>query len=233
MKKRVYFFHIRKTGGQSIYHAILEQLCRGIDPAKAERWLTRAGVLACMDKLIVGWGVEQINRQDWHFGFSHVAMHELLPMPSDTFTFACFREPSERVISHYRMLKMFRETKTRHDVLQTECKWVRKTFAAFLDAVPPHHLMTQLRTFSAGYDPQEALDNVAKLDYFFHLEDFSVGLAELGKRIGPILTGQPMVLREKRVMQSHAEFDGTQVDRDRLRKMLEPEYEFWEGLKSL
>jgi hypothetical protein len=131
------------------------------------------------------------------------------------------------------MLKMFCETKTRRDVLRIEREWVRKTFGAFLDVIPPHHLMAQLRMFSADYDPQEALQNVAKLDYFFHLEDFSAGLAELGKRIGPVLIGKPMALREKRIMQSHAEFDGTQADRDRLHKMLEPEYEFWEGLTNV
>ena len=224
--QRVYFYHIRKCAGQSIYHAVLENLCPGVTSVRTENLLSRAQIMVCDDKLIVGWSAREIDRGDYDFAFSHYPMHELKPMPNTTFTFTCFREPSERVISHYRMLRGFCQTKQRRDVLRAERRWVRKSFSAFLDNLPQNHLMAQLWAFSPSYNPDEALKNVAKLSYWFTVDDFSAGLAELGRRIG-------MDLEEKRVRPSSFEFDATDDDLARLREMLEPEYKLWDGLKEL
>jgi len=223
--ERIYFYHIRKAGGQSIYHAILEKLC-GVDSFTIENWLTRANIMFCDGKPIIGWDDKQINRGDFYFAFSHHAMHELLPMPDDTFAFTCFRDPVPRVVSHYRMLKSFREMEIRGDVLKAEAQWAKDNFSEFLDNLPQRHLMNQLWMFSAEYDPEEALENASKLSYFFFLDKFSVGLSKLSNLIG-------IELEEKHIMVSTSEFAMKPEEGERLQELLIPEYQFYEGLQEL
>lgn len=223
--ERIYFYHIRKCGGQSIYCAILEKLC-GVDSAMAENWLTRANIMFCDGKPIIGWDERQINRGDFYFAFSHHAVHELLPMPDDAFTFSCFRDPALRVVSHHRMLKGFRETGIRSDVLRAEAQWAKDDFSEFLDNLPQRHLMNQLWMFSAEYDPEEALENASKLSYFFFLDEFSAGLSKLSNLIG-------MELEEKHIMVSTSEFVMEPEEGEHLQEMLAPEYRFYKGLREL
>jgi len=222
---QIYFYHIRKCGGQSIYHAIFQALT-GASSEDVEHWLTWSNIIICEGKIIIGWHAPHINRHKFNFAFGHFAMHELLPMPEDIFTFTYFREPSERVISHYRMLKGFRETGTRGDVLKAEKGWSQfETFGEFVELLPDVHMLRQLYMFSAEYNVDEALENINNLSYWFTMDNFAEKIKEFGKVLG-------LNLKTRHVMPSHSEFDGMSDELGMLREKLEPEYELWEALKK-
>lgn len=221
---RIYFYHIRKAGGQSIYNAILEAIC-GADSKWVEQWLARTHAVFLLEKkqFITAWEAGAINRQDFYFAFSHHPQHVLFPFDSDTFTFTCLRNPIDRVISHYRMLKGFQEAGERQAVLKLEGDWLGESFDEFIDNIPPHHLTNQLYMFSADYDPEEAFDNVLGLSYHFFLEDYEKGLAGLGGRLG-------MNLAPKHIMPSTYEFEPSDTELDKLYGLLEHEIRFYDAL---
>jgi len=222
--ERIYFYHVRKAGGQSIYNAILEAIC-GESSQWVEQWLARTKAVFLLDKkqLLTAWEANEINRQDFYFAFSHQPQHALKPFGNDVFTFTCLRNPVSRVVSYYRMLMGFKEREERPEILQTEGRYLEGTFGSFIEELDGANLLTQLWMFSKRLDPEEAFDNVLGLSYHFFLEDYEAGLAELGSRLG-------MNLAVKHVMPSTYEFEPTDSELNRLYDRLESEIKLYDAL---
>jgi hypothetical protein len=96
-------------------------------------------------------------------------------------------------------------------------------FDAFLDRVPPRHLLAQLHTFSVALDVSAAAERIAACSAVFHTEHFAEGLADLSGRLEV-----PLGLHRARVTGRRSELSTAQADR--LREMLEPEYDLFARL---
>lgn len=98
-------------------------------------------------------------------------------------------------------------------------------FDAFLDRVPDRHLLCQLYTFSTRFDVSEAVDRIAGCSAVFFTEDYAAGLAGLSRRLD-----LPLDVHRARVTGTRSVLTASQADR--LRAMLEPEYELLGRLAS-
>jgi hypothetical protein len=223
--RRIYLVHIRKTGGTSLIHMFLN--LAGTDSSSLYQQLLAATdhrILAD-GKVYVGWHVPYINRGNYFLAFSHSPLHQL-NLPAKTFTIACFRDPVQRVLSHYNMLKNYQTNGIEHPCMQTEGKWLGDSFTDFLERMPQAHLCNQLYMFSAQYDIDEAIVRVAELSHYFFAEDFNHGVDVLNQKLGFDLTAVHV-----RKASYKAEIPPDQIDR--LREMLTPEYEFLAQVRAL
>ena len=222
--KRIYLIHIRKTGGTSLNNMFLalaggdsQVLYRQLATLPSHR-LLRNGLI------FVGWDVGHINRGNYFYGFSHTPLHEL-NLPDGTFTITCFRDPVERVLSHYNMLLGYRRTGTNHPCMALEGGWLGENFDHFLQRIPREHLLNQLYMFSRRFDIAEAQANVRRLSLSFFSDGFNGGVMEINRRTGVHL--MPIHVRRA---ESHAPISATQLQS--LRDMLAAEYTFLDQVRA-
>lgn len=223
--KRIYLVHIRKTGGTSLNHIFLN--LPGEDSASLYERLAQKPDhrLLCGDKVYVGWNVEYINKGNYFYAFSHAPLHAL-DLPEGAFTITCFRDPVQRVISHYNMLMDFQVNKIEHPCMNVEGKWLGGSFDDFLQRMPEEHLLNQLYMFSARYDINEAVEKVASLSHFFFTENFIAGIDELNRKTGLDLEAMHMRKASYRAQIPEAAIE-------KLRQMLDKEYVFLERVRKL
>lgn len=180
--KRIYHYHIRKTGGTSLNQIFLRVFSQN-DQSKIYRDLSRSFLhrVRNRDKIFVGWNKYLIEKGNYHYAFSHLSAHSL-SLPEKTFTITILRDPIKRLISHYSMLKEYKDKKKNHACMKTEGRWLGKNFNDFLDNIPKRHLLRQLYFFSKNFDIDEAYRNITKnCSYYFFTEDFGKGVSDLNK----------------------------------------------------
>ena len=223
--KRIYHFHLRKTGGTSVGKMLMS--CRGNDGGKvwAELGLAPEKPLIANDLIFVGWNQHLIDKGDYFFAFSHFS-YDQLKLPPQTFTFTCFRDPASRLISHYKMLVDLSKQANPHPCFAVEGKWLGDSFENFLDRIPREHLQNQLFMFSNHFSVEEAVDRVRKLNLWMFTEQFDDGVKRLSQA-----TGLPLKSRHER--KGHHIFQINPETRHRLRQMLSEEYLFLEKVQRL
>lgn len=222
--KRIYFFHIRKTGGTSLNNMFLS--LSGGNPETLYQALVDAPRHRVIENglVFVGWNTFLHEAGDYFYGFSHAPYGDVT-LPDKTFTFTCFRDPVRRVVSHYNMLMSYRVNDVDHSCMAVEGEWLGTCFDDFLSNMPKRHLLNQLYMFSAGFDVEEATDNVKRLSHYFFTEAFDAGVAGLNEKAGLALA--PVHIR-KRDYRS----DISEASLLRLREMLEDEYRFLAAVRS-
>lgn len=223
--KRIYFVHIRKTGGTSINNQFLA--LSGEPHKDLYSRLTQKSDhrLSHGDLVYVGWNRWHINRGTYFYAFSHLPLHQL-SLPRETFTFSCFRDPVRRVVSLYTMLCELRLEDRLENELVNEAKWLGNSFEDFLSRVPKEHLMNQLYMFSPTFDVEDALVRAKSLSYYFFVDQFDDGIASLNDRLGIEL--QPMHIRKTKYKEEISESLLNQ-----LRDRLADEYAFLDHLRRL
>ena len=214
--RRVYCFHIRKTGGTSLGLSFFG--LGGEDPDVVHRRIAESPVPRTISRGLVFTGHHRrlLCRGDYYFGWSHLASHEI-DLPPDTFTVTVLRDPVKRVISHYRMLCDPRADDVPFGPPPAEYDWVGTSFGDFLDRIPREHLLRQLYMFSPGLDVGEAAERISHVDEVLHLEDYAACLERLGARLE-----LPLQLRHDRSTSIEVEISDAELER--LRELLEPEY---------
>ncbi len=224
-KRRVYHYHVRKTGGSSLNYMFLA--LAGGDPEKRYARLAQKENhrLILGDKVYIGWNVSLIEGGNFFYAFSHTPAHKIR-LPADTFTVTCFRDPVRRVISLYNMLCYYREKKVAHPCMAVQGKWLGESFGAFIRNVPRNHLLRQLYMFSPNLDIDEALENIQKTDYFFFTENFNAGIAELNRKIGMALS--PLHIKKARIA-----YEIKPWEKDDLRELLTREYDLIGRLRDI
>lgn len=181
--KRVYFVHIRKTGGTSINNQFL---ALSGEPHKDIYWRLTQKVdhrLQSGKLVYVGWNRWHINRGNYFYAFSHIPFHQL-DLPDDTFTFSVFRDPVKRVVSLYNMLSELRLENRLENALEQEGAWLGQGFEDFMKNVPKEHLLNQLYMFSPHFDVDDALVRARKLSCYFFLDQFDTGVTSLNEQLG-------------------------------------------------
>ena len=226
--KRIYFAHIRKTGGTSLINMFLS-LDEGNCESLYAELVSRVDHRIINDgKIFVGWNKRLIERGNYFYAFSHIPLHKL-KLPTDTFIISCFRDPIRRVMSYYDMLVDMRKKNDKHPCMKTEGKYIGETFDDFLERVPQEHLANQLYMFSQKYDVCEALDRANKLSYYFFTDDFDNGISELNMLTS--LRLKPLHMRKK----SSESTDIQKISEKSMRTLksrLAKEYEFMDTLKN-
>lgn len=213
--RRIYFVHIRKTGGTSLNHMFLSLMSE--DSQKLYQELCAAHAVARKDLRVVGWRPDLIAEGNYFYGFSHLPLHELR-LPAETFTVTCFRDPVKRVVSLYHMLREYAATNNPHPCMKRQGPWLGDSFDDFIDRIPPEDLLRQIYMFSKTFAVREAAEKIGQLGHVMFLEQFDAGVTILNEKTG--LDLQPR--RERKSNWSEQLGEGSLR---RLRDKLSPEYE--------
>jgi hypothetical protein len=223
--KRIYLYHIRKTGGTSVTQMLLA--LGGEDGRDVYARMTHSPNYRTIsaDKVYVGWNKQLIEQGHYFYAFSHIPAHEL-SLPPETFTVTSLRDPVERVISLYKMLIEYRDTGKPHPAMRKQGQWLGDSFAEFLSRIPKEHLLRQVYMFSQSYSPDEAFERVAQCSLFFFLEDFARGAQALAAKLN-------IQLEPVHVHQSKGNPEVRPHELEELRFRLQPEYELCSRLQQV
>ncbi len=215
--KRIYLHHIRKTAGTSLYLSFLA--LGGEDPMEVWRRITTSP----LPRTVSGGYAFTANHRmllaegAYFFGRSHRTASRQ-PLPTRTFTVTVLRDPIDRVRSYFDYLIEGDDPNAPGRVTDWERRMAWDGFDAFLDRIPPEHLLSQVAMFSERFDVSEATDRIAACSSVFFTEDFAQGLGGLAQRLD-----LPLEVRRARVAGARTVL--TDGQRERLRSRVEPEYE--------
>ncbi|HQR04148.1 MAG: sulfotransferase family 2 domain-containing protein [Proteobacteria bacterium] len=184
-KRRVYFHHVRKTAGTSLCQSALVAAA-GVQANDGNRlwgelWGAHRHRLAINGKVFVAGNRALIEEGFYYFAASHLPAYEIA-LPPDTFAITCLRDPVRRVLSHYSMLVSQRATNGQ--AYRNEGHWLGAGFDDFLERIPAEHLLGQLHTFSASFDPDEAFSRITACDLWFFTEELDHILPLLSQHMG-------------------------------------------------
>lgn len=221
--KRIYHVHIRKTAGTSLNH-ILMGVSGGDDHSiykkVASSW-THSSVVNRFK--YAGYDRRVINRGNYFYAYSHLPYWQL-DLPKETYKFTCFRDPVDRVLSHYKMLDDLRASGQRHPCMAVEGRWLGDNIHDFIDNIPRPHLLNQLYMFSKEMNVTEACYAISKMDEVLFTRDLSDGLSRMSNTLGICLEYQH---RRKSTTRS---FDSDVVAR--LRDELDDEYRLLDNIAA-
>ena len=175
--------------------------------------------------IYVGWNQPLIQRGNYFYAFSHIPLHKL-SIQNNTFTITCFRDPIQRIISHYTMLMEYKVNGIYNNDMAVEGHYLGNTFLDFINQLPPEKLLNQLFMFSKHFDIDEALGQISNLDHYFFSEYFEDGIHELNSKIN--LNLKPLHIRKSNYKEN---IPPSSIDH--LREMLDKEYRLISAIKSI
>ena len=229
---RIYHSHIRKCAGTSFNLKIIGNIC-GNDESKIRKIYKstmRSGRTEFNEKVFVGWNKRLIESGKYFYAWSHIPYHQLY-LPSNTFVFTTFRDPIQRVFSHYKMIFEYYSKNIDHPCMIEEGKWLgsSKTFEEFFQNMPKNHLMAQLFHYSKSYSIDEAVENINTLDFISVSEKLNDSGYKNLSEILPSLNFPIGKLRTTSLDNSLLKSSDTKL----LRELLSKEYILLEKLKSI
>jgi hypothetical protein len=219
----IYFLHPRKTGGTSLNFAFYA--LSGQNAA----WLHQAirdapdRSLSVNGRIYVAGNPERLNKGDYFYGSSHQPLHQLSLAP-ETFVFATFRDPIDRVVSHYRMLVSYITHDVNKPFMAIERDWVGDSFDDFLDRLPLERLLNQLWMLTPDFNVASAMQTVRSLDHILVLERLAEGVKILGSRL-------KLPLRARHDRPSSLSFTPSPASLKRLTRLIEPEQELLDAIR--
>jgi len=221
--RRVYHYHVPKTGGTSLNTMFLE-FGPGDGGACYQR-LVRAPNhrMFAGEYVFVAWNRALIEGGHYFYAFSHDPSHRLR-LPPRTFTVTCLRDPLQRLISRYNELRDYRDRGIGHSVMAVEGPELGGSFSDYLAHGARERLMAQLFMFSPRFDVNEAFERVTACDHFMFTEDFAAGVAGLREKLG-------LELVPRHARKGGGALRLSDTDRARAMELLAPEYDLIERLR--
>lgn len=181
---RIYFHHLPKTGGTSLNFGFISHFASTERPSIVYENIAshEAHKIEKNGNVIVGWNTTLLNSKNYTYGFSHRAAHEL-NLPSRTLTISIFRDPLDRVVSYYNMLRHYKENDIQHPVMRHN--WAGLEFDAFIETIPKSHLLRQLYHYSKSYNPYLAATYINfTINIKFNTKNFPTGVQLIKKSTG-------------------------------------------------
>jgi hypothetical protein len=222
---RVYLIHIRKTAGTSLNKMFLS--ISGGDScllykrlAKAENNRINEGGF-----IFVGWNRFYINSGQYFYAFSPLPIHNL-SLPRKTYTVTCFRDPVDRVISHYSMLRNYQKNGVCHPCMDVEGKWLGACFEDFIENVPKEHLLNQLFMFDKNFNVDAAIERVSRVSNIIFIDEFDSGVDRINSDLG-------LELKAIHVRKVEREFEVGDTTMQRLKSLLSLEYAFLSKVREI
>ena len=222
--KRIYFYHVRKTGGTSTNVSFL-QLGGGDDNTYGKLANRKPYPrLILRDKVFVGYHQGLAQKGDYFYGYTHVPQH-LIHLPPQTFTFTCLRHPVKRFLSLYKHFLHIQQTDPNRYHHEAYSAWFQPDFDAYLDVIPRKVALEGLAMFSSTLDVDEAYTNIQGCNFYFFTEQFADGIRQLGTILGVPL--EPVHTRSTPVA-----FTPSAAQLARVEEMLAPELALYERVKA-
>lgn len=180
-----------------------------------------------------------IEQGDYFFANSHRPADELR-LPPDTYTITILRDPAARVISYFRYLLWARSNPTAKEMepfiddVVAESSFLDRrlslrrravSFRDFLERVPAERLLTQLRMFSARFDPSEAAERALACSATCFTETYPEDLRRVAAELR-------LDLGEKRERSFGERVEPSEEERERLHELLAPEYAMIERVRE-
>ena len=217
--QRIYHNHIRKCGGTSINKALIKSI-GGNDETYEELAKHKLHKIDLPMGSCVGWNTAAINRGSFFYAFSHEPLHRLT-LDDSTFTYCFLRDPAQRVISHFNMLKDLIVDGGTHPAIAHEKEFAFGDFEHFLDNITREHLQAQLFNFSSSYNVDEAIYHLrSRINYVC---DFK----EPEKELLPFLSSEfGLNVDYHHLRSSKTKFKPTSDQYARLESMVSEETEF-------
>jgi hypothetical protein len=215
--KRVYCHHIRKTAGTSLHFSFLA--LGGEDPAAVHRRIAASALHRTIsgDYAFAAHNRRVLEQGAYLYGWSHLPAHRISLRPR-TFTVTILRDPCDRVVSHYNYVREGDQPGMAFAVTKAEQALASQGFTSFLEALPKKDLLRQLFTFSPTFSVGEAAERIAGCSCVMYTETYESGLQALAQRLE-----LPLASRRDRATKARDPISG--AERERLREILEPEYD--------
>lgn len=219
--RRVYNIHIRKTGGTSINRILIK--ASGGD----ENLIYNKVASSLMHTTTVnrykytGYCPRSINRGNYFYAYSHIPYWKL-DLPEYTFKFTCFRDPIQRLLSHYNMLMDLRDSRKVNYSIKVEVKWLGRNVHDFIDNIPKCHLLNQLYMFSPEFNVSEASEAIHGLDQILYTESLYDDISRMSNNLGLELSYMHYRKSKDRTIDSSVF--------NRLRDLLDSEYKLLDSL---
>jgi len=222
--KRIYCYHIRKTGGTSLNRSFMA--LGGEDPLVVHQRMSVSPDHRAVSGpyFFTSYDRQRLARGRYFYGWAHRPSH-MQTLPPKTFTITVLRDPLERVRSYYDYLVVGDDPSMVTPVSDDERQLAAAGFGAFLNRLPERDLLRQIYMFSASFDVSEAFDRICGCAHVHFVEDNDAGVAALARRLE-----LPLQVRRERVTGSRTEL--TVPERDRLRELLTPEYELMARIRA-
>jgi hypothetical protein len=231
--RRIYHSHIKKCAGTSLNKLIIGMQCEQ-DPILRDRCYEGVcgnDMVQIGDWVFTSHRPYQMATQKYTYAFSHYPYWELRDdfriSFDETFVFTTFRDPVERVISHYKMVKQRKENDSKHASMKVEGKWLgdNDSLMEFVHNLPKKDLMAQIYCYSRNYNIDEALENIKEVNFTVRVEDLTSGGYDELKRVMPALKFPNQHLRKSK------EYKFDQKDVEYIKEMLQVEYDLLDQIK--
>lgn len=179
--KKVYLYHIPKTGGRSLRISFLAYFLEpvGLDPiaVHAALWSGTGKFFNLGNGVILGG-----PNNNFIFDSSHI-IQSLKNIKEGTFTVSIFRDPTTRTLSYYRMLDRWQYMDKYNAWLDNERYLLENGFKGFIKFAPDKIMLAQTRMFSKSYNVDEAFENIKKLSHIMILENYEEDLKILSEKL--------------------------------------------------
>lgn len=223
-RKNILFYHIRKTGGTSINYSFFSLVSHNPNEVYNQIRKSDSKSLQLDGIVFQGPNLSKLNEGGFTYGYSHFPYEDIVLKDDKLFEFTVFRDPLERIISHYKMLLRYKNIGVQKWWLANELDWLGNSFFDFFENLPKERKFNQLYTFNKQYNIKSALENVNRLDYYFFFENYNEGLEKLSYLL-------ELNLNERNDKKSKSIFSLTPLEKIEYRKKLNIEYQFLNTLK--
>tara|TARA_R110000824_G_scaffold348008_1_gene534735 strand:+ start:4505 stop:5251 length:747 start_codon:yes stop_codon:yes gene_type:complete len=227
--KTTYFYHMMKTGGRSVYgsfaHYLSNTKCGDANGCSVTSCEYPNSSCLLARQAINGQFQENYPSVGKLFSGGHTPFwHEGGRVRQYDYTITVIRDPLSRLLSHYRMLQQIYQfdQRSENNDPSDDPKWVINGFDYFIKKFPKEFRLHQLHFFSPSYNVDEAFDNITKCSQIIRTENQQEGFDQFALKSRIQLTE---IVSGATAIKEH-DLSADQVEK--LREILEPEYDFYE-----